>query len=150
MTTTTANSHYWAITAIGADTPAHRAGTAATRTETWTHALAAGRAALLAGELATLAVTVDDEHPSALYDPARDSCGALDPAQVTAALVEIHQAVTAGDLAAQLVGGLVSDSSGNGGGVLGARLTAGDDPSRSPDTRAAGTSTTSCRPQRTL
>jgi hypothetical protein len=101
MTTTTANTHHWAITSIsGIGTPAHRAGTAATRTQAWTHALAAGRAALLAGELDTLAVTVDDDVPTALYDPARHEHGALDPAQVTTALVEIHQAVTAGELAA--------------------------------------------------
>jgi hypothetical protein len=95
-------------------TPAHRAGTAATRTEAWTRALAAGRAALLAAELGTLAVTVDDDVPTAHYTPGRDELGALDPAQVTAALVEIHQAVTAGELAEQLASGLVGDSSGKG------------------------------------
>lgn len=107
-TTTTANRHYWAITTItaaGGDTPAHRAGAAATHTEAWTHALAAGRTALLAGELATLAVTVDDQHPSALYDPGHDEHGNLDSAKVTAALVEIHQAVTASDLTEQLATG---------------------------------------------
>ncbi|MQA12810.1 MAG: hypothetical protein GEV09_01185 [Pseudonocardiaceae bacterium] len=105
MTTTTTQRHRWAVTTItepGAQTTAHRAGTTATRTEAWTHALAAGRAALLAGELDTLAITVDDDHASALYTPARDTGGALATAQITAALVEIHQAVTAGDLADQL------------------------------------------------
>jgi hypothetical protein len=112
---TTTHSHPWTITSIsGIGTPAHRAGTAPTHTEAWTHALAAGRAALLAAEVDTLAVTVDDEVPTALYTPGRDELGALDPAQVTAALVEIHQAVTAGELAAQLAGGLVGDSSGTG------------------------------------
>lgn len=67
----------------------------------------ASPATLLAGDLDTLAVTVDDQHPSALYTPGRDEHGALDPAQVTAALVEIHQAVTAGDLADQVTGGPV-------------------------------------------
>lgn len=112
MTTTPANTHHWAITTIGTGTPAHRTGSAATHTDAWTHALATGQAALLAGELATLAVTVDDTHPRVLYDPARDDNGALDPAQVTAALVELHQAVTAADLAHQLATGPVGDPSG--------------------------------------
>jgi hypothetical protein len=104
--TTAMQTHHWAITSIsGIGTPAHRAGTAATHTEAWTHALAAGRAALLAAELGTLAVTVDDDVPTALYDPARHEHGVLDPAQVTAALVEIHQAVTAAELADQLTAG---------------------------------------------
>jgi hypothetical protein len=106
MTATAAQTHHWGITSIsGTGTASHRAGTATSRTEAWTQALAAGRAALLAGELATLAVTVDDDVPTAHYAPGRDEDGALDPAQVTAALVEIHQAVTAGDLADQLAAG---------------------------------------------
>jgi hypothetical protein len=113
--TTAIQAHHWGITSIGGiGTPAHRAGTAATRTQAWTHALAAGRAALLAGELDTLAVTVDDDVPTAHYTPGRDEHGVLNPAQVTAALVEIHQVVTAGELAEQLAAGLVDDSSGNG------------------------------------
>ncbi|MPZ64539.1 MAG: hypothetical protein GEU83_03140 [Pseudonocardiaceae bacterium] len=102
----TTDTHRWAVTTIaaaGTDHPLYHAGTSATRTEAWTQALAAGRAALLNGDLDTLAIGVDDEHPSALYTPARDTHGGLDAAQVTAALVEIHQAVTAVDLADQLV-----------------------------------------------
>jgi hypothetical protein len=60
-------------------TPAHRAGTAATRTQAWTHALAAGRSALLAGELDTLAVTVDDDVPTALYTQAATSTAPSTP-----------------------------------------------------------------------
>jgi hypothetical protein len=101
---TTAPATHWAITAIG-DPGAHRAGTAATHTDAWTQALAAGRAALLAGELDTLAVTVDDDQPTAFYDPGRDNHGDLDPADVTADLVEIHQTGTAGELADQLIAG---------------------------------------------
>jgi hypothetical protein len=91
----TANAHRWAITNIGGET----------HPEAWTRALAAGRAALLAGELDTLAITVDDEDPAALYSPARDERGALDPADVTAVLVEIHQNATAAMLADRLVAG---------------------------------------------
>lgn len=35
--------------------------------------------------------TVDDE-PIALYSPARDEQGALDPAKVTADFIDLHQA----------------------------------------------------------
>ena len=101
----TANAHRWAITNIGGDPGQQRAGVAETHPEAWTRALAAGRAALLAGELDTLAITVDDEDPAALYSPARDERGALDPADVTAVLVEIHQNATAAMLADRLVAG---------------------------------------------
>lgn len=88
--------------AIG-NSSTYRAGAAGTHTDVWTQALAAARAALLAGELDTLAVTVDDDQPTALYDPGRDEPGELDPADVTADLVEIHQNATAGELADQLI-----------------------------------------------
>jgi hypothetical protein len=101
---TTAPAHYWSITAIGGS-DAHRVGTADTHTDAWTHALAAGRTALLAGQLDTLAVTVDDDQPTAFYSPGRDEHGDLDPAEVTADLVEIHQTGTAGELADQLIAG---------------------------------------------
>jgi hypothetical protein len=101
---TTAPAHRWSISAIG-DPGAHRAGIAATHSDAWTQALAAGRAALLAGELKTLAVTVDDDQPIAFYSPGRDERGELDPAEVTADLVEIHQTGTASELADQLIAG---------------------------------------------
>jgi hypothetical protein len=66
--------------------------------EAWSQALA-GRAALVAGDLDTLAATIDDDPLcSVLYSPARHDHGALDPAEVTAALLEIHQIATIGDL----------------------------------------------------
>lgn len=46
-----------------------------------------------------LAVTVDDDELTALYSPAREEHGALDPTEVTAALVELHQAGTAAEVA---------------------------------------------------
>jgi hypothetical protein len=69
----------------------------------WTAALRAGRTALLAGELDSLAVTIDDHHCGALYTPARDLHGCIDPDQLTATLIDLHQAATAGELADQLV-----------------------------------------------
>jgi len=100
----TANAHRWAIKNIG-DPGQHRAGVAATHSDAWVQALAAGRAALLGGDLDTLAVIVDDEDPAALYSPARDEHGVLDAADVTADLVEIHQNATAAVLADRLVAG---------------------------------------------
>jgi hypothetical protein len=97
------HTHSWAVAAI--DGPAHHWGTADSNAEAWMLALAAGRAALLAGDLDTLAVTVDDEMPTALYAPARDECGSLDPADVTADLVETYQDMTAGEVADRLVAG---------------------------------------------
>ena len=110
--TPTMNAHRWSITNIGGDPGQHRAGVAATHTAAWTQALAAGRAALLAGEIGTLAITVDDEYPTAFYTPGRDGRGLLDPAQLTAALVDLHQAGTAAEIADQLVTGCspVSDT----------------------------------------
>jgi hypothetical protein len=57
----------------------------------------------LAGALATLAVVVDGEL-EALYDPGDDR-GGLDPAAVTADLVEIHQDMTAHVIAGKLTAG---------------------------------------------
>jgi hypothetical protein len=102
---TTAQAHPWSVAAIGDSSP-HSAGTAATHTHAWTQALAAGRVALLAGELDTLAVTVDDDQPTTFYSPGRDEHGDLDPADITTDLVEIHQNATAGELADQLAAGL--------------------------------------------
>ncbi|MBV8994454.1 MAG: hypothetical protein JO287_12340 [Pseudonocardiales bacterium] len=61
-----------------------------------------GRTALLTGELDTLAVTIGEQHCSALYTPARDQHGHINPDQLTAALTELHQAATASDVADQL------------------------------------------------
>ncbi|MGH7745755.1 MAG: hypothetical protein ACREQ5_13350, partial [Candidatus Dormibacteria bacterium] len=71
------------------------------RAAAYTAALHAGRTALLRGELDTLAVIINDQC-EALYTPARDHHGHLDPAQLTAALIDLHQAATAGELADQL------------------------------------------------
>lgn len=85
-------TYRWAISAIGSTAPL-RTGVAATLTDTWTAALHAGRAALLAGDLPDLAVHVADQL-EALLHPGRDRAGALNPAEVTARLVEIHQGAT--------------------------------------------------------
>lgn len=103
-TETTASPHAWKITAIGSADRPHATGSALDRTEAWTQALTAGRTALLTGALDTLAVTIDG-HREAIYDPGRDEHGTLDPAQVTAALVDLHQAVTSGDLATRIAAG---------------------------------------------
>lgn len=99
---TTAPVHHWTIAAIG-DPGLYRAGVAVTHSDAWLQALAAGRVALLAGELDTLAVTVDDDQATAFYDPARDEHGDLDPADVTADLVEMQQNATAAEVADQLM-----------------------------------------------
>lgn len=101
---TTRSDVSWAITAAGDWTRVHRQGTATTRAEAWLAALAAGRAALVAGELDDLAFAVDDALPTAIYHPARDDAGRLDPYEVTATLVEIYQGETAVDVAAAIVG----------------------------------------------
>lgn len=105
MTTTdTTTAYRWAIAALDAAEQPYSTGTGADHTDAWTHALTAGRTALLTGALDTLAVTIDD-HREAVYDPGRDEHGDLDPARVTAALVDLHQAVTSGDLATRLAAG---------------------------------------------
>jgi hypothetical protein len=69
--TTTASAYDWAITAItaisGQSTTPYRAGRATSHAAAWTAALRAGRTALLAGELDSLALTIDDHHCGALY-----------------------------------------------------------------------------------
>jgi hypothetical protein len=101
--TTTATAYDWAITAIGAQTTTpHRAGRATSHAAAWTAALRAGRTALLAGELDTLAVTIGDQHCGALYTPARDLYGRIDSDQLTVALVDLHQAATAAECADRL------------------------------------------------
>jgi hypothetical protein len=102
--TTTASAYDWAITAIsGQTTTPYRAGRATSHAAAWTAGVRAGRTALLAGELDSLAVTIDDHHCGALYTPARDLHGCIDPDQLTATLIDLHQAATAGELADQLV-----------------------------------------------
>lgn len=65
----------WYVASVGNWHRPHRSGSAATRAEAWIAALAAGRAALLAGELDDLAVAVNDAVPLAHYHPARDGDG---------------------------------------------------------------------------
>lgn len=102
--TTTAPGYDWAITAISAQNAGpHRSGRATGHAAAWTAALRAGRAALLAGELDTLAVTIGDVPCCALYTPARDQHGRIDPDQLTAALLDLHQAATAADTADLLI-----------------------------------------------
>lgn len=91
----------WIITAIGSTTAVASAH-AADHTAAWTAALRAARSALLTGELDTLAVTIGDDHCGALYTPARDDHGHVNPHQLTATLIDLHQAATAGELADQL------------------------------------------------
>lgn len=88
---------------IGAQTTTpHRAGRASSHAAAWTAALRTARTALLAGELDTLAVTIGDDHCGALYAPARDQDGHINPDQLTAALIDLHQAATAAELADKL------------------------------------------------
>jgi hypothetical protein len=66
---------------------------------TWTAALRAARTARLTGELPTVAVTIGDNHCGALYSPARDEHGRIDPTALTTGLVGLHQAATVGEIA---------------------------------------------------
>lgn len=90
----------WAITAIGSDTVVDSAD-APDHTAAWTAALRAAHTALLTGELDTLAITINN-HRDALYTPARDHHGRIEPDQLTAALIDLHHAATTSDLAHQL------------------------------------------------
>jgi hypothetical protein len=86
-------TYRWAISAIGSAAPL-RSGVEETLTDTWTTALRSGRHALLTGELDDLAIHVDDQL-EALLSPGRDSAGAIDPAEITASVLEMHQGATA-------------------------------------------------------
>ncbi|MGH3847122.1 MAG: hypothetical protein ACRDS0_37735, partial [Pseudonocardiaceae bacterium] len=98
---TTTESIPWAITAIGSDT-AVASAEAADHTTAWTAALRAARTALLTGDLDTIAVTIGENHGGALYSPARDQHGRVDPAALTAGLVDLYQAATASEIAHHL------------------------------------------------
>jgi hypothetical protein len=100
--TTTETTYHWAIATIGADSRPHRTGAATTHSAARLRALAAGRAALLAGELDDVAFTVDDDIPTALYTPAGEP-GDYDAADITEDLLEIYQGMTAGGIIDQLV-----------------------------------------------
>jgi hypothetical protein len=91
----------WTITAVGSDTVT-AAAHAPDHTAAWTDALRAARTALLTGDLDTLAVTIGNNHCGALYTPARDHHGHIDPDQLTATLIDLHHAATADNLADQL------------------------------------------------
>lgn len=93
----------WYISSVGNWHRPHRSGSAATRADAWIAALAAGRAALLAGELDDVAFAVADALPLAHYHPAPE-IGALDGFAVTAAMVEIYQSQTSADVAAAIAG----------------------------------------------
>lgn len=98
--TTTAPGYNWAVTAIGAqNADRRRSGRATGHAAAWTAALRAARTALLGGELDTVAVTIGDDHCCALYCPARDQHGHIDPHVLTASLVDLHQAATVGEIA---------------------------------------------------
>lgn len=94
-------THRWSI-ADGFAAEPHRAGEAGTLTGAWTTAIGAGWGALVAGDLGTLAVTIDGM-PEAVYTPARGTTGGLDPADVLGDLVEMHRDVTADEVARQLL-----------------------------------------------
>lgn len=98
VTTQVLTGYRWVVAPIGHDDEPHSSGRAGTHTAAWTAALAGGRAALLAGELDTLAVHLNGQL-DATYDPGRDEHGQLDEAAVTRALVDLHQAATASDVA---------------------------------------------------
>jgi hypothetical protein len=98
MTTTPVS---WTITAIGSDTVT-AAAHAPDHTTAWTDALRAARTALLTGDLDTLTVTIGNNHCGAFYTPARDEHGRIIADQLTAALIDLHHAATAGELADQL------------------------------------------------
>jgi hypothetical protein len=93
-------SHHWTISAVGAG-EAFDAGVADTWTDTWTEALRAARRALLDEQLSDLQLAIDGR-PEAILCPGRDASGALDPAEVTADLAEMHQGATAHLIADQL------------------------------------------------
>jgi hypothetical protein len=97
----TPGQHRWTISGID-DIADHRSGNAAALTDAWTAALTAGRVALLAAELKTLAVRIDGEL-EALYSPGRDDAGMLDRPEITAGFVEMLLDVTAAALAEQLI-----------------------------------------------
>ncbi len=89
--TTTASAYDWAITDIGTQTTTpHRAGRATTHAAAWTAALRAGRTALLAGELDTLAVTIGDQHCGALYTGVQR---VLDPDPAAASVCAVHNLI---------------------------------------------------------
>lgn len=102
-------NHRWSIAPVESDTT-HREGAAATLPDAWIAALAAGRAALLAGDLNTLAISID-ETLEVLLDPGRDDTGVLDSTVVTAELVQIYQSVTVDHVIDRLV------PSAQGGGI---------------------------------
>jgi hypothetical protein len=97
----TMNRHTWTITAIG-QSDRGASGDAAILSDAWLDALTAGRTALLAGELDTLAVAIDGEL-EARYTPGRDHAGALDPAEVTEILLRWYQDAIAPGVIAALV-----------------------------------------------
>jgi len=100
--TTTTPTHHWTVAVIGADSRPHRTGTGNSHSDAWLRALAAGRAALLAGELDDVAFTIDDDIPTALYTPAGEP-GTYDAADITEDLLEIYQCMLAGEIIDQLV-----------------------------------------------
>jgi hypothetical protein len=101
---TTTHLHRWAICAIGSVVE-HRAGTAGTVSEAWTAALARGHAALLAGDVGTLAVAIEgDGEGRGDGRPRARRGGRLDAGAMTATLVEIYQSVTARVVTDLLVG----------------------------------------------
>jgi hypothetical protein len=99
------NNNCWTITSI-ASTTVYRGDVAATLPTAWLAALAAGRAALLSGDLATLAISVNGQL-EALLDPGRDAAGELDPAAVTDDLLEIYQSATGDEIIERLVAGVL-------------------------------------------
>ncbi|MGD9525191.1 hypothetical protein [Pseudonocardia sp.] len=95
-------THRWAISSDPTGDRVLCEGSATSNAEAWLAALSAGRIALLDGTVTDLAVTVDDWLPTALYSPARDAAGRVDPDEVTADLVTIYQCRTADATAAAI------------------------------------------------
>jgi hypothetical protein len=96
----TDQQHSWRIAGI-CDSTTYRVGVAASLREAWTAALAAGRTALLSGQLDDLAASIDGEL-EALHSPGRNRAGELDPAELTADLVETFQSATVSEVIYQL------------------------------------------------
>ena len=96
-------AYRWSITSFE-NTTIYRSGVGLARPQAWLEALAAGRAALLSGELETLAVRVDG-NLEALLDPGRDVAGVLDATAVTAELLHMYRSVTSDEVLERLVSG---------------------------------------------
>lgn len=98
----TTNPHTWQIGPVGQFDP-YASGAGAGLADAWLNALSAAHPALVSGALDSLSVYIDDEL-EALYTPSRDHEGAVDPAEITQALLRWYQDITAPDHIARIIG----------------------------------------------